>query len=569
MAQTQQHQNASFRKFRGVNTRDQRWAIEDDQFAWLENVIPIGDGNLAVVPATSGILAALTGGLTCTYSMSANIGGIEYQFLFASDGSLWKVNTATFAITSVAAASTFTVGGTNADQWNNTTLLIIDSAKGLFSWDGTTLRNNSTAFSITASIATTTLTVTVTAGYLAAGQVISGAGVTVGTYIISQITGTTGSTGTYLVSASQTVASEAMTVTPSAPSAGTLIKVFTGRVWIANGRTVSFSAPGSYTDFVVQDTAGSFVLNDSALRSTVTAMQAANSYLYIFGTSSINVISDVRVAVNVTLFSNTNISTAAGTSFPLSVVPYFRTMFFMNNTGIFGVTGSTPKVMTDDIDGTIALVDFTKPITAAIGSVYEKMCLFFMFTYNDPVAGARPLIAGYLDKKWFFVTPPTGALYLTQGYISSVPTVFCMTSTSMYQMFYTVSTATSHIIKTKLFDMGAPLADKRALKFGLERISPATSSVVNFTIDSETGSVSSSFTNLGAMTWLNASGGIMSWTNAIGQPLIWLAGGYVFAKQDVNNTGNSIKYLGAAISTSTAGGVYSGFHFQFDLRSEW
>lgn len=70
--------------------------------------------------------------------------------------------------------------------------------------------------SCTASIETTVLTVTAIAtGALAAGHILSGSGVTAGTYIVNQLTGTAGSTGTYTVSSSQTVAST--TITGNAP----------------------------------------------------------------------------------------------------------------------------------------------------------------------------------------------------------------------------------------------------------------------------------------------------------------------------------------------------------------
>lgn len=60
----------------------------------------------------------------------------------------------------------------------------------------------------TGSIAATTMTITaVTEGTYAAGQIITGAGVAAGTSIVAQLTGTTGGTGTYTVSVSQTVAS--------------------------------------------------------------------------------------------------------------------------------------------------------------------------------------------------------------------------------------------------------------------------------------------------------------------------------------------------------------------------
>lgn len=65
---------------------------------------------------------------------------------------------------------------------------------------------------ITASIAGSVLTVSaVAAGVLAAGQAVAGAGVAAGTLIIGQLSGTPGGPGTYSVTGSQVVGSEAMT----------------------------------------------------------------------------------------------------------------------------------------------------------------------------------------------------------------------------------------------------------------------------------------------------------------------------------------------------------------------
>ena len=67
------------------------------------------------------------------------------------------------------------------------------------------------AASFTAASSGTTLTVSaVAAGALAPNQVVLGAGVLPGTIIVSQLTGSTGGTGTYQLSLSQTVGSEAM-----------------------------------------------------------------------------------------------------------------------------------------------------------------------------------------------------------------------------------------------------------------------------------------------------------------------------------------------------------------------
>jgi hypothetical protein len=68
---------------------------------------------------------------------------------------------------------------------------------------------------VTAAISTTTMTVSaVTSGTLAVGQRITGTGVTAQTYITALGTGT-GETGTYTVSASQTVSSTTITAASS------------------------------------------------------------------------------------------------------------------------------------------------------------------------------------------------------------------------------------------------------------------------------------------------------------------------------------------------------------------
>jgi hypothetical protein len=66
--------------------------------------------------------------------------------------------------------------------------------------------------SFTGSITTTTLTVSaVSAGSIFPSMQITGTGVTAGTRIVEQLTGTTGGTGTYKVNVSQTVTSTSMT----------------------------------------------------------------------------------------------------------------------------------------------------------------------------------------------------------------------------------------------------------------------------------------------------------------------------------------------------------------------
>jgi hypothetical protein len=89
---------------------------------------------------------------------------------------------------------------------------------------------------------------------------------------------------------------------------------------------------------------------------------AANDFLYIFGDSSINVFSNVQVtASGQTLFTNTNVSASVGTQLPYAIIPYFRSVLFMNNYGVYALVGSTTTKLSSPLDGLIANIDFTSP----------------------------------------------------------------------------------------------------------------------------------------------------------------------------------------------------------------
>lgn len=111
---------------------------------------------------------------------------------------------------------------------------------GVYASDGTPYSKIVPA-AFTGAISTTVLTVSaITAGNLTPGQIVTGAGVTANTVLGSQLTGTTGGVGTYAVSISQTVASEAMTTTAglvqySGPASG-VYSFATG----SNGLSLSF-----------------------------------------------------------------------------------------------------------------------------------------------------------------------------------------------------------------------------------------------------------------------------------------------------------------------------------------
>lgn len=136
--------------------------------------------------------------------------------------------------------------------------------------------------SFTGSIATTTLTVSaVSAGTIYPSMQISGTGVTAGTRIVAQLTGTTGGAGTYTVSASQTVSST--TMTGDLPS-----KIQVSQAGLYN---VQFSAQFINTTNDVQDV-------DIWFRKNGTDVAASNSQFGIKARKSTGAASRLIAGIN-------------------------------------------------------------------------------------------------------------------------------------------------------------------------------------------------------------------------------------------------------------------------------
>lgn len=640
--------NHSFVDFGGVNTQSVRQAIGDNQFAWLEDVMPIGYGNGKVVPGPSAALATLPGGDTAYSMTSGNISGVNYMFMFCASGAAYQINLSNNAITTIGVAGTFSASGVAMDQWKNERIVIVDPSKGYFDWNGTTLTSYAgTIFSVsivsgginyTSSPSVTpasgTATFTATIGVLVATLSAAGTGYVVGDVLTisggtfnspctltvsaigasgaitginltttgdytsttptnpASVTGGHGSAATftlnfgitkvvvvnpgggYITSPILNISGGAgtgasLTANLSSSTSGTSIATYAGRVWIANGRTVVFSAPNSYQDFTTTSLGGSFIMSDATMLSQIYQLYAANNYLYIFGQSSINVISDVRIQASpaLTVFSNANISPSIGSDMPYSVLSYYRTIMFGNEVGIYGLNGVTPVKDSDELDGMYPNVDLTQSISSGLATIYNILCACFLLKYNDPVTGTtRQILAIRFNKKWFFSSQVTTMKFIASSVVGGVPTLFGTDGNSIYQLFQQVTQPKMHMVKSKLWDMGSPLITKQVLKLGMESLSPTTQAVISVSIDTETSSQSVTFAASNVLTWTNNANQPIVWTNNLAQTITWTAAGYVLTRTDVSNVGN---YIGLTVNSSSPGVTYSGFHLQYEPRTPW
>ena len=342
------------------------------------------------------------------------------------------------------------------------------------------------------------------------------------------------------------------------------VATFSGRAWVAQGRTVYYSAAGSYTDFT-SVSAGSFTITDSTLHGNIKLLLSANNFLYIFGDDSINVFSDVRVdSTGTTLFTNTNVSASVGTRRIYAVFPYFRSVLFMNDYGVYALVGSTTSKISDPLDGLFPYIDFTKPVSGGQVLVNNILCAAFNFYLSSDYpfyTGGRYVQAVFFEKKWF-LTSQGSIRYVTSSPVNGVTNLYGVTDTALFKLYGDATSNVSSVVQTALMPLGDNIRTKQALKFGIEA-TLSNSAVLSVTVDNENRS-SGAYTLTNTVNWVNNSGTNIGWTNNSLQTIGWLfSRGYALYKSDAQQYG---KYLGLTVTSNSAAFTYNTFEFEHELR---
>ena len=139
MAQSpeQQKQYHVSKSFKALNTKANRTAIDENEFSWIENVQPIGFGNLKVIPQSANV--GVTWSNNVVELTNVNISNTDYILAFEANGGAEAYNLTSNTITTIATAGTFSSSGVRAKQWKDERAIIIDPNNGYYTWDGANL----------------------------------------------------------------------------------------------------------------------------------------------------------------------------------------------------------------------------------------------------------------------------------------------------------------------------------------------------------------------------------------------------------------------------------------------
>ncbi|NDF74962.1 MAG: hypothetical protein EB114_12400, partial [Betaproteobacteria bacterium] len=120
-AAEQKKSYAVIKNFKGLNTKANRTAIDEEEFSWIENAMPVGFGNVKITPAQSTVKdsgnADVVFGNTVTALESCNLGLSDYILAFESNGrgEYFKLDSATKA--NIAVTGTFSSANVSVAQW--------------------------------------------------------------------------------------------------------------------------------------------------------------------------------------------------------------------------------------------------------------------------------------------------------------------------------------------------------------------------------------------------------------------------------------------------------------------
>lgn len=561
----QEHHFLVLKKVRGVNTQPSREALAENEFAWLENFMPIGDAQIQAVPQVGTASATVTGSIA--RMGFTTLGTTNYQICFTTAGGAQAVNLATGGVVTIASAGTF--AGTPAmDQWKSERVVMAD-ANGLFSWDGTLFHipGSLATISVVAggSGFTSTPAVTLTGGggsgatavaTLASGAVLSIAITSVGSgFTAAPAIGFTGGGG-----ASATASAF---IVPTGMG-GTAIAVYSGRVWVGNGRLLSYTAPNTWYDVASANAAGSTTITEGSLRQRIFGMKALDNYLYIFGDSSIIIIGDLKVTGSITTFSQTFLSSTTGTTLPDSITAMERAIIFVNKYGVYALFGASLQKISKDLDGIFPRIDFAQSVSAGLAQIYNILCYAFSFTYIDTNM-SRSLQALFFDGKWFFTSQGNSISFVSPASMNGVLSLWGTSGADVRQLYSNTTQTIATTLITGLYDLGNPIFDKQTITTGVEYTAPAAASLT-LTIDTESATEAQASAASSTLTWYNASGNVITWVNGANNQITWIATAFLL---DYFPTALKGKYLGAKINSNSPMLSINGILMEYVQRAPW
>lgn len=406
--------------WKGLNQQSRRGSIDDQETWWDENLFAIGEGNLRSCWGRGPPIYTTKGGKVIRRIFFGFIGNETAQFdnpppgrlgwMFLSDGTVDQVDLDTQQVTHVGAVwePVKPQFWASAKVWRPRYFgnvagqvggVLIGSPQGFYAWDG---------------------------------SVLSSPGDTA---------------PDWLTNAAEQTPEAPPTIMPSGLPGINCMEVYQNRVWVAGKDVISFSAPSNGADFSTTNGGGSFGYFGDRLTYAFMDLAQSAGYLYVFGDSATDVITNVILtgtgtpeAPFTTAFNYSNIDSQVGQRFPRPVGRMGRHFLHWNGAGIFQTTGGDAQPIGNKVSNTFMTLDTSDYLpTMATATMFNFRVVLCNGRFTDPFGVTRNLMLMWHPVAqggfWSVASQETEMTNIGYYEQDSICTPYGTDGTSLYQLF--------------------------------------------------------------------------------------------------------------------------------------
>lgn len=225
------------------------------------------------------------------------------------------------------------------------------------------------------------------------------------------------------------------------------MEVYQSRLWVAGKDVISFSAPSNGADFSTTNGGGSLGYFGDKLVYSYMDLHAVAGYLFVFGDSSTDLISNIQLSGSgtpespyTTNFNYENIDPQVGQRFPRPVGIIGRYMMMFNGAGLFLMQGGDAQPAGDKVTGVWNTLDTSEYLpTFATATMFGFRVLLCNGRFIDPWGVKRNLLLMYHPTKGkeFWSVASQGVELTNIGHYEqdSVITPYGTDGTTLWQLF--------------------------------------------------------------------------------------------------------------------------------------
>ena len=235
------------------------------------------------------------------------------------------------------------------------------------------------------------------------------------------------------------------------------MEVYASRLWVAGKDTISFSAPSNGADFSTIDGGGSFGYFGDKLTYSYMDLSASAGYLYVFGDSSTDLISNVQLAgagtpvsPYVTNFNYMNLDPQVGHGFPRKVGSWGRYKVIANGDprnapgtdplayrgGIYLMYGGDAQIIGEKVTNIYNTLDTSQFLpTFAPMTMFGFRIMLVNGMFTDPFGVKRSMLLAWNGGFWTVMSQNLNLTHIGSYEQDSVITPYGTDGTHLYRLF--------------------------------------------------------------------------------------------------------------------------------------